>query len=99
MLRSEKKDFRFFCVEVTQADEEKDISVKVPISFMRLLAKMISSLPTKIRELIEEGLKKEGVEWDLSKIDASNVQSFVDDLLQLEINVEHSNQKVKVYCS
>ena len=88
---------KFLRVEVADGDERVD--VRVPMALLRAGMKFQALIPEEAREKIGEKLDEKGLNIDLGKLKAGDVDELISALSDLSVNVaSDGGEKVKVYC-
>lgn len=72
------------------------VNIRVPVALIRAGMKLTSLIPTGAVEKANEALKEKGIDMDLNKIKAADIEPLIDALTELEIDVD-GKEKVRVY--
>jgi hypothetical protein len=72
------------------------VNIRVPVALIRAGMKLTSLIPTSAVEKANEALKEKGIEMDLNKIKAADIEPLIDALTELEIDVD-GKEKVHVF--
>jgi hypothetical protein len=93
---------RFIRVAVHKtADEEsrkKDVEIRVPVTLIRAGMRLGSIIPRVAGEQVSQRLRAQGIDVDLSKIDAAAVDGLLKDLGELTIDVDGGRAQIHVTC-
>jgi hypothetical protein len=86
---------------MVDAKEGKDnkpvhINVRVPIMLLRAGVRIASLIPPRAQEKVNEELRKNGMDLDLSQIKPENINELIDQLQDLSIDIDHEQDDVKV---
>lgn len=95
-----KRSIRYLRILVEPKDGRKGdrVNIKIPISFVRAGAKMTSLLPPGVREKLSGKLQEKGLGFDLGQMTSQNLDSLIDHLGELSIDVDGDGETVKIYC-
>lgn len=72
------------------------VNIRVPLALIRAGMKLTSLIPTPAVEKANEALREKGIDMDLNKIKAADLEPLIDALTELEIDVD-GKEKVHVY--
>ena len=81
-------------------DKPVHINVRVPIMLLRAGVRIASLIPPKAQERVNEELRKNGMDIDLSQIKPENINELIDQLQDLSIDIDHEEDdvKVRIFC-
>jgi hypothetical protein len=95
---------RFLRVLVDGTDEGSPlkVNVRVPMQLLRAGVRLASLIPPAAQGPVNEALRKEGIDIDLTKIKPENLEDLVDSLAELTVDVDVQDKsdimKVRVFC-
>lgn len=95
----EKKNPKYLRIEVKSVDEEsgpQNVNVRVPFSLLRAGVKLVNLMPPGVRDQVQHGLDESGVNLDLSKVKAEDLNEIVDQLADLQVDVD-GKDKVRIF--
>ncbi|MGZ3649692.1 MAG: SHOCT-like domain-containing protein [Bdellovibrionota bacterium] len=94
----DKKNPKYLRIEVKTQDqgEPQNVNVRVPFNLLRAGVKLVNLMPLSIRTQVQNGLESSGVNLDLSKVNAEDLEQIVEQLADLQVDVE-GKDKVKIY--
>lgn len=95
-----KSAFKYLRVMVEPGPEsEKDerVNIRVPLNLIRAGLKWATFMPKHARRKVHEALHEKGIEMDLNKLSAEDVEELVVHLNDLTIEVE-GKETVRIYC-
>jgi hypothetical protein len=72
------------------------VNIRVPVALIRAGMKLTSLIPSDAVEKANVALKEKGIDMDLNKIKAADIEPLIDALSELEIEV-NDEKKVRVY--
>ncbi len=98
----EKPSPKFLKVSVhkNQSEEgrKKDVEIRVPVSLIRAGMRLSSIIPRVAGDRVNQRLHEQGIDVDLSKIDAETIDGILKDFGELTINVEGGRAQVNISC-
>jgi len=76
------------------------INVRVPIMLLRAGVRLASLIPPRAQEKVNEELRKNGMDFDVSQIKPESINELIDQLQDLSIDIdhEHDDVKVRIFC-
>jgi hypothetical protein len=72
------------------------VNIRVPIALIRAGMKLTTLIPSPAVEKANEALREKGIDMDLNKIKAADLEPLIDALTELEIDVD-GKEKVHVF--
>ncbi|HTN51790.1 MAG TPA: hypothetical protein VML50_05265 [Anaeromyxobacter sp.] len=86
-------------VEGYEGDQAGKVNVRVPLDLVRTGVRLAALLPPGVQEQINQALQRNGVELDVSKLRAENLEELVEHLGELTVDVDGARgEKVRVFC-
>ena len=75
------------------------INIRVPIALLRAGVRLASLIPLNAQVKLNEELRKQGMDFDVSKIKPENLNELIDQLqdLSVDIDAEQDDTKIRVY--
>jgi SepF-like predicted cell division protein (DUF552 family) len=95
--RAEVKYLRVV-VDSNDADGPTKVNVRVPMQLLRAGVKLTSIIPPRARDEVNNALRKEGIDVDIGKLTPQSLEEIVEQLRDLQVDVDHENAKVRVFC-
>jgi hypothetical protein len=93
---SAPKNPKFIRVKVTGSD---NVDVRVPVGILRAGIKLTALIPPLAMAHIDEHMKEQGLNFDLSHIKKEDIDELIANLGELEVDVKSRNgDTVRVYC-
>src|SRR5262249_46155999 len=93
---------KFLRVTVDKAQTDgrprKQVSLRVPMALVRGGVKLGAIFPRIAREPLNQHLREQGIDVDLSKIDLSQIDSVLESLGETVIDVDDGKAQVKITC-
>ncbi len=76
------------------------INMRVPITLLRAGVRLASLIPPKAQEKVNEELRKNGMDFDVSQIKPENINELIDQLQDLSIDIDHAEDdvKIRIFC-
>ena len=76
------------------------INVRVPIMLLRAGVRLASLIPPKAQEKVNEELRKNGMDFDVSQIKPEHINELIDQLQDLSIDIDHEEDdvKIRIFC-
>lgn len=76
------------------------INLRVPIALLRAGVRLASLIPPKAQEKVNEELRKNGMDFDVSQIEPENINELIDQLQDLSIDIDHEEDdvKIRIFC-
>jgi hypothetical protein len=87
-------------VEGNDGDQQADkVIVRVPISLLRAGVRLAALLPAAAIGPVNHALKQKGIDMDVSKVKAQDLDELVQQLSELTVDVQGGQgEKVRVFC-
>jgi hypothetical protein len=86
-------------VEGHEGAHDSKVNVRVPFSLIRAGVRLAALLPATAHGPINKALREQGIDIDVSKIKADDLEDLVQHLTELSVDVESNNgEKVRVFC-
>jgi hypothetical protein len=73
------------------------VNVCIPLALIRAGVKLTALIPSVTTTKWNEALKEKGMDYDLRNLKADDLKELVNALSDLEVNVQGSREKVRVY--
>lgn len=77
---------------------DKDINIKIPILLLKAGIKVGSFLPKDAKDNFSHHFSHNGFDLDLNKIDASNIEEFIQALQENPIEFKTDKEDIRIYC-
>jgi hypothetical protein len=94
-----KRKPRFFRILVKPAPgtEGEDVNVRIPTTLIRAGMKLSALIPACAADEINEALRKEGIDFDISKLKDEDFEELAEALNDLEVDIHGGKEKVHIY--
>ena len=73
------------------------VNVRVPVALIRAGVKLASLIPPEAYNQMDEKLKNRGIMFDLRNMKPENIDELVQALHELEVDIQGTGEKVRVY--
>lgn len=86
-------------VEGHEDDHGGKVNVRIPFNLLRAGVRLAALLPPGVNDRINEALRQNGLDLDVSKLRPENLEEIVENLGELTVDVEgNRGEKVRVFC-
>jgi hypothetical protein len=72
------------------------INVRVPLQLLRAGVRLASLIPVQAQERVNQALREQGVDIDITKIKPENINELIDELRDLSVDVDQPKDAVKI---
>ena len=81
-------------------DEPSRVNIRVPMQLLRAGVRLASLVPGHAQERVNSALHAHGIAVDLSQIRSENLETIIDQLEDVSVDVEEGSRraKVRVFC-
>ena len=77
--------------------ESEHVNIRVPMGLIRAGVRLASVLPSGATSKVNEKLKEKGIDVDLGKIKAEDLENLVDSLGDLQVDIQDGKETVRIY--
>lgn len=74
------------------------VNIRVPMQLLRSGVRLAGLIPAQAQIHVNEALREQGIQFDLSHLRPENLEELVNQLSDLTVDVDDEGTKVKVYC-
>lgn len=85
-------------VESEAEGKPSKVNVRVPFELIRAGMRLAALIPVVAYEPVNRALKDAGVDLDISKIKAEDLEGLAAHLQELQVDVDDGAEKVRVFC-
>lgn len=80
--------------------EPKHVHIRVPLQLLRSGVRLQGLMPPKARARLSAALAEKGMDFDIYKLKADSLESFIDTLTEASIDIEShdGSSRLKVSC-
>ena len=96
--RVDKVKYLRVVVDALDDDGPTKVNVRVPMQLLRAGVKLTSIIPPRARQEVNAALAREGIEVDIGKLTPDSLDEIVEHLRDLEVDVDHDQARVRVFC-
>ena len=82
--------------EEGHGDQLTKVNIRVPMQLLRAGVRLTSLIPPVAREHVNDAMREQGVGFDLNQLRPENLEDLIEHLKDLQIDVDHPKNKVKV---
>ncbi len=83
--------------DAPETDDVKRVNVRVPVALIRAGIKFTSLIPAEASDQVNEALKEKGIDFDVRNLKPEDLEELIMALHDLEVDVQHGQEKVHVY--
>jgi hypothetical protein len=98
---TEKPPVRYLRIAVQKAANacgpEKQVNIRVPLSLVKGGMRLGAMIPG-YGDAISEQLRRHGVDFDVSKLNAVNLEAALKDMGELAVDVDQGKAQVRITC-
>lgn len=100
VIAAGSKSPKYLRVQVEEHDgDSSKVNIRVPLNLIRAGMRLTALLPAGLHDQINKALKENGMDFDISKVKADNLEELVENLAELTVDVASGNgDKVRIYC-
>ncbi|HEV2033223.1 MAG TPA: hypothetical protein VGU71_03330 [Candidatus Dormibacteraeota bacterium] len=86
---------------MVDAKEGKDnqpvhINLRVPIALLRAGVRLASLIPSVAQDRVNQALREQGLDFDVSQIKPENINELIDQLQDLSVDIDQKQDDVKI---
>ncbi|HXQ45536.1 MAG TPA: hypothetical protein VN806_02915 [Caulobacteraceae bacterium] len=74
------------------------VNIRVPMQLLRAGVRLGGLIPHHAREQVNEALRDQGIDIDISKIKPENLEELIEQLHDFSVDVDDGNANVRVFC-
>lgn len=96
-LKEKPKYIRVQVRPNNEEDPEPDaehVNIRVPMALLYAGVKLTSLIPSNA---VNEALKQKGIDFDIQKLKNEDMESLINALCDLEVDVRNGKEKVRIY--
>ncbi len=98
--RAEKAAQPKYLRVMIDADDADDgptkINLRIPIQLLRAGVRLASLIPSSAQQAVNDALRKEGMDFDITKIKPENLNELIDGLRDLSVDIDQKKEDVKI---
>jgi hypothetical protein len=77
--------------------EVEHVNIRVPMGLIRSGIKLTALIPGKAADQVNDALRDKGIDMDIRDFKTEDLETLVDALNELEVDVESGKEKVRIY--
>ncbi len=85
---------------MVDSNDDKDgptkINIRVPLQLLRAGVRLAGLMPVKAQEKVNEALREQGIDLDITKLRAENVDELIDELRDVSVDIAQEREDVKI---
>ena len=98
VVKGRPKYLRVLVDDQSDGDHPTHVNVRVPMQLLRAGVRLAGLIPVQAREHVNDALREQGIQFDLSQIKPENLEELVNELSELTVDVGDEKTKVRVFC-
>jgi hypothetical protein len=79
-------------------DGPTKVNIRVPMQLLRAGVRLSALIPPHARDEVNAKLREQGVPFDINQLKPENLESLIEQLNDLSIDVDQERTKVRVFC-
>ena len=84
-------------VDESESGKPERVNVRVPISLIRAGMKFTSLIPEEASNKVDEALADKGIKFNFKNIKEEDIDTLVEALADLEVDINGGKDKVRIY--
>ncbi|HYL36625.1 MAG TPA: hypothetical protein VEV17_11995 [Bryobacteraceae bacterium] len=96
--KAKPKYLRVLVMDENKSGDPVKVNIRVPIELLRSGVKLASLIPPQARDRVNFALHRDGVEFDLNQLKPENLETLLNQLNNLTVDVDDNRAKVRVFC-
>jgi hypothetical protein len=85
-------------VDTMENDEPGRVNMRVPLQLLRAGVRLAALIPPQALEHVNTELTRSGVPIDLTQLKPDQLEALVEHLVELTVDVDQSDVKVRIFC-
>jgi hypothetical protein len=98
VAKANPKYLRILVKDESMGDHPTQVNVRVPMQLLRAGVRLAGLIPAQARDHVNEALREQGIQFDISQIKPENLEELVNELSDLTVDVDNEQTKVRVFC-
>lgn len=78
--------------------KKEKVNIRVPFQLLRAGIKLASVVPVDVQGKVNAHLKEKGINIDISSITSDNLEELLKHLNDLTVDVDSTEEKVRIFC-
>ncbi len=76
----------------------ENVNIRVPLQLIRAGIKLGSIIPHGAHRRVDHALKEKGIGIDLKDLKSSDLESLIEAITDMSIDVDSEDEKVRIFC-
>ncbi len=92
---------KYLRVVVTPGDGKPNgekVNIRVPLQLIRAGVKLGSIIPDGAHRRVDHALREKGIGIDLKNLKSGDLESLIESLSDMSIDVDSEDEKVRIFC-
>ena len=98
VVKPRPKYLRVMVHDESKGSSPTEVNVRIPMQLLRAGVRLASLIPVQARDQVNDALREQGLQIDLTQIKPENLEELVDQLSELTVDVDDKHAKVRVFC-
>jgi hypothetical protein len=85
---------------MVDSNDDKDgptkINIRVPLQLLRAGVRLAGLMPAGAQEKVNQALREQGIDVDITKLKAENVDELIDELRDVSVDIAQQREDVKI---
>jgi hypothetical protein len=85
---------------IVDVDDDHDgptkINIRIPIQLLRAGVRLASLIPASAQTRVNQALREQGMDFDITKIKPENLNELIDELRDLSVDIDQKKEDVKI---
>jgi hypothetical protein len=74
------------------------VNVRVPLQLLRAGVKLSGVIPARARDQVNAALREKGIDFDVARLTPESLETIIEQLRDLSVDVDNGRNKVRVFC-
>jgi hypothetical protein len=85
-------------VEPKSGESKDKVNIKIPLQIIRAGIKLGSVIPGNTKDKINEALQEKGIALDINDLKGDSLETILESLCEMSIDVDDDDEKVRICC-
>jgi hypothetical protein len=77
---------------------KEQVNIRIPLQLIRAGVKLASVVPGEAREKVNQALHDKGIGLDINDLTSEKLDSVIESLGDMSVDVDGEDEKVKIFC-
>jgi hypothetical protein len=74
------------------------VNIRVPMMMLRAGVRLGALMPPEARAEVNAAMARKGVDFDINQLKPENLETLIENLGELSLNVDNERARVRIYC-